>query len=156
MTCEEAAGKLSAYSCGLLDGDEYRAVRQHLIACADCRKLVDELRQVDRLASGERLRGDEGLTARIMAKVREAEMARSLRRSLLIRTLWPVAALIVCGVLAMVSAPALVIMVTEHPQGLAISRLLSPTQQLLLGIGLLSVIAVIVVAVTDRLSRVLT
>ena len=46
MSGVEHAENLGAYTMGLLDPAEARAVRSHLADCPDCRRQLDELAEV--------------------------------------------------------------------------------------------------------------
>jgi anti-sigma factor RsiW len=96
---------LGAYALGVLDGDEWQAVRTHLDDCAACRREVDDLRELEAALGGippeAFLDGPppdgEILLGRTLQQVRRERGRQDTRR----RLLWAAAAVVIgSGVLA--------------------------------------------------------
>jgi len=96
---------LGAYALGVLDGDEWQAVRTHLDDCAACRREVDDLRELEAALGGippeAFLDGPppdgEILLRRTLQQVRRERGRQDTRR----RLLWAAAAVVIgAGVLA--------------------------------------------------------
>ena len=71
MNCDEVSELLAAYTDGELEGEELRAVRQHLEECDHCRKLLEELRVADALLDRcPSLSASDGFVDRVMESAR--------------------------------------------------------------------------------------
>ena len=63
MISEHETELLGAYVLGVLDGDEWASVQEHLDGCAHCRREVDDLRELEATLGEicDRLRGVFGI-----------------------------------------------------------------------------------------------
>ncbi|MFO7945747.1 MAG: zf-HC2 domain-containing protein [Armatimonadota bacterium] len=155
MNCRTARQKLSDYAAGLLPPEEKRRARAHLLKCGACRRELSEIRKLDRLVESEQASSNELMTRRIMSRVRETEMARSLSRRLFVAAVIPLAALLAIAAIAVVSAPRAIGAAVE---GLNAGWMgaMSPVTIALLSFGCLTLLAALVSFVTDRLAGILT
>jgi anti-sigma factor RsiW len=68
MNCREALPMLHQYLDGDLEGQEKKALKEHLLACMDCRRRLQQLEKVEALVQAwPSPQVPEGLTERIMS-----------------------------------------------------------------------------------------
>jgi hypothetical protein len=92
MSCDKISEELSAYLDGELSGEEKEAVRAHLEGCADCRELLEKLRETaGAVKELPPVRAPKDLRDKVMASVAKESERRRVTWG---RRLWPVAATI--------------------------------------------------------------
>ncbi len=88
MICEEIRNLIGDYIDGELDGDRLREVKEHLGACAACKKFEETLRRaaIAPFKTAERLKAPDEIWFNVRSAI-EARQTRRLHPSLLLNKL---------------------------------------------------------------------